>query len=393
MTSRPLTDGTGQIMKRDQATATIENFFKANATAFKRLMPMNSEEEGKRFLRIAFTEISKSPKLMQCTPQSLFGAVAQAATLGLEIGNALGHGYLVPYGNVATFLPGYKGLVDLTYRSGMVSTVQSMAVREGEPFEWNPMAEPPIKHRPQGDPAAALVWVYTRIKMTSGDVTYLAMSLKEVEAVRVRSRAKNEGPWVTDYEAMAMKTCLRRHLKLMPTSPMVQRAIAADERVDAGLAGDFDLDLNFDELPQDPRGQESVEAPVPPVNVNTVTGEITEPGEESQVEVRAEPMGNCPQHVVAWMRGENGGLYHYNEGQTCSPAKVLLEAAERINWLKPDLDKWLKKNYEGRTSSKLTGAETLGAYTGLVNAPRQGQTQEESTVGSRAEAGVQQPLA
>ena len=391
MTNRPLTDGTGQIMKRDQAVNTIESFFKTNASTFKKLMPMQSEEEGKRFLRIAFTEISKSPKLMQCTPQSLFGAVAQAATLGLEIGNALGHGYLVPYGNVATFLPGYKGLVDLTYRSGMVSTVQSMAVREGELFEWKPMAEPPIKHRPQGDPAAALVWVYTRIKMTSGDVTYLAMSLKEVEAIRVRSRAKNEGPWVTDYEAMAMKTCLRRHLKLMPTSPMVQRAIAADERVDAGLEADFDL--NFDELPQDTLAQRSAEAPVPPVNVNRETGEITLPGEDSQVEVPVEPPGDCPEHAVPWLLGSTGGLYHYMDGQTCSPSRVLVAAATRINWLKPDLDKWLKEHYEGRTSSKLTGAETLGAYTGLVNAPRQGQSVEETTQGSLVGDGAQAPLA
>lgn len=392
MTTQPITDRSGQIMKRDQATSTIEAFFKTNASAFKKLMPMQSEEEGRRFLRIAFTEISKSPKLMQCTPQSLFGAVAQAATLGLEIGNALGHGYLVPYGNVATFLPGYKGLVDLTYRSGMVSTVQSMAVRDGEPFEWNPMAEPPIKHRPQGDPDAKLVWVYTRVKMTSGDVTYLAMSVKEVEAVRVRSRAKNDGPWITDYEAMAMKTCLRRHLKLMPTSPMVQRAIAADERVDAGLDAEFDLDLNFDELPQDTKAQDAVEAPTPPVNVNRDTGEITEPGEEGQVAAPAIDHGDCPAHGVRWQVGDNAGLYHYHEGMTCSPAKLLTEAAAAINWQKPDLDKWLKQHYAGRTASKLTGPETLGAYKGLVNA-RQGQTSEESTGGSSTDAGVQAPLA
>jgi recombination protein RecT len=342
-------------------------------------MPMQSEDEGKRFLRIAFTEIQKSPKLMACSPQSLFAAVAQSAVLGLEIGNALGHAYLVPYGNVATFLTGYKGLADLAYRSGKVSTIQSMVAREGEVFEWNPMEEPPIKHRPKGDPAARMTWVYT---------TYLAMSYAEVEAVKIRSRAKNDGPWVTDYEAMAMKTCLRRHLKLLPTSAMMQKAIAADERVDSGLVGDFDIGIDFPETPQAPPLHD---------NVDRDTGEIMAPNDRptegvSNPIVRATEIdqGACPEHDKAWSVGDQGGLYHFSGESTCTPSKILTAIAQDLGFTKADLDRQLREKY-GNTASKLTGLETLAAYNVLVKA-RQGQTQEESVKAISVSDDAQVPL-
>lgn len=52
-----------------------------------------------RMARIALTEIRKNPALLKTQPESFMGAVMQAAQLGIELGSALGHAYLVPYGN------------------------------------------------------------------------------------------------------------------------------------------------------------------------------------------------------------------------------------------------------------------------------------------------------
>jgi recombinational DNA repair protein RecT len=58
---------------------------------------------------------------------------------------------------------------------------------------------------------------------------------REIDAIRKRSRAATTGPWVTDYEAMAAKTVLRRLAKLLPASVELQRAVALDERAELGL--------------------------------------------------------------------------------------------------------------------------------------------------------------
>ena len=55
------------------------------------------------------------------------------------------------------------------------------------------------------------------------------MSKDEVDAVRKRSRAANNGPWVTDYGEMAKKTVFKRLSKWLPVTPELQEAIAKDD--------------------------------------------------------------------------------------------------------------------------------------------------------------------
>lgn len=52
-----------------------------------------------RLTRIVMTECRKTPALLKCAPESFYGAVLQCAALGLEPGSALGHCYLLPFGN------------------------------------------------------------------------------------------------------------------------------------------------------------------------------------------------------------------------------------------------------------------------------------------------------
>src|SRR4051812_31480222 len=50
-----------------------------------------------RMIRVAINCIRKTPKLLDCDPASLFGAITEAATYGWELGGVLGHAYLVPF--------------------------------------------------------------------------------------------------------------------------------------------------------------------------------------------------------------------------------------------------------------------------------------------------------
>jgi len=70
-----------------------------------------------RMTRLALTAFSTTPKLQKCSPNSIAASIMTAGQLGLEPG-VNGAGYLIPYGTTCTFVPGWKGLVDLVARSG-----------------------------------------------------------------------------------------------------------------------------------------------------------------------------------------------------------------------------------------------------------------------------------
>lgn len=220
-----------------------------------------------RVSRVFLTTLRQSPALMRCSPASLFGAIFQASQLGLEIGNGLGHAYLVPYKTEATLVIGYKGLVDLARRSGQVSTIYATEVRHGDRFQYSLGTDPRIEHEPGNDRSmddASISHVYAVCKLKDGATQFEVMSRAEIEAIRKRSRASKDGPWVTDYGMMARKTVLRRLCKLLPASIELATAVSLDEAADANIAQHFDVDvpgLELTETPHDPETGEVVGEP------------------------------------------------------------------------------------------------------------------------------------
>ena len=105
-----------------------------------------------RFTRIVTTAISSNPKLAETTPESFLGAMMTAAQLGLEPNTPLGQAYLIPFRNhgklECQFQLGYKGLIDLAYRSGQVSIIQAHEVREGDEFSYEFGLDPKLTHKP-----------------------------------------------------------------------------------------------------------------------------------------------------------------------------------------------------------------------------------------------------
>lgn len=209
-----------------------------------------------RMTRIALTELRKTPKLQQCDPASFLGAVVQCAQLGLEPGSSLGHAYILPFDRrkkiggtwqtVATeaqVIVGYRGMIDLARRSGQVVSIDARAVYEGDAFECGFGLEATLKHVPAWDDPnrtnKPLRFVYAVAKLKDGGVQFEVMSRGEIEAIRGRSKSKDDGPWVTDFVAMALKTVVRRLFKYLPVSIELQQAVTLDERAEAGISQDL----------------------------------------------------------------------------------------------------------------------------------------------------------
>lgn len=218
-----------------------------------------------RMARIATTVLRQTPALGRCTPESFLGALMTASQLGLEPG-PLGEAYLVPYGNTATFIPGYRGLVKLAYQSGMVATVSAQVVHEADEFDFAFGLDPFLTHKPSLDATPGkVIAAYAMVRFKDGASNFEVMSVSQVEAVRKRSKASGNGPWVTDWEAMARKTVLKRLSKWMPLSSEFAAAVAQDGLVRTDIAADVTdyIDGEFVE-------QHAVE-PTPEQDVQMVT--------------------------------------------------------------------------------------------------------------------------
>ena len=85
----------------------------------KKFSDMLGEKAAQRFVASVLTAVMAEPKLQACTPASVYLAAVRSATLGLSVDPAYGQAYLVSYGNVCTFMPGYKGFIDKASENGI----------------------------------------------------------------------------------------------------------------------------------------------------------------------------------------------------------------------------------------------------------------------------------
>jgi recombination protein RecT len=190
-----------------------------------------------RFLRVVLTNFQLTPKLLNCTPASVYSACLQAAQYGLELDPVLGQAYLVPYKETCQLILGYQGLIQLMLRDPSVLAVVARAVYQGDTFEVDFGYPPKLSHKPGDDDRSNpknLVGAYA-FCVLKNDITFPLfdwMTRAEIDAVRRRSRAANDGPWVTDYERMAVKTVIRRASKQWPKTVETARALNLDEHRD-----------------------------------------------------------------------------------------------------------------------------------------------------------------
>lgn len=188
-----------------------------------------------RMARLALTQFSSNPALQECDPVSIAGAIITAAQLGLEIG-VNGQAYLIPYKGRATFVPGWKGLVDLANRSGRC-TVWTGAVFEGDEFDYALGDSPFVKHKPSHeDGPDSLLFVYAigRVRQAEQPVVEVWPMAK---IWKHRDRFNKVGKRHYSYEhpeMYARKIPLLQVLKYMPASIELSTGIQIAERADTG---------------------------------------------------------------------------------------------------------------------------------------------------------------
>lgn len=224
--------------------ATMQQYIKQMQNEIKKALPSVITPE--RFTRIVLSALSTNPKLAETTPQSFLGAMMTAAQLGVEPNTPLGQAYLIPYWNgkekrlECQFQLGYKGLIDLAYRSGEVSVIQAQVVYENDEFTYSFGLEPQLKHVPAMSNRGNPTHVYAVFRTKDGGYGFEVMSMEDVRAHAQRySKAYNSGPWQTNFEEMAKKTVLKRVLKYAPLKSDFVRGVAQDETIKTEISDDM----------------------------------------------------------------------------------------------------------------------------------------------------------
>lgn len=232
--------------KADLAHSRVEDLLLDDSVRQQLQRAMPSQLSADRFMRVLLTECRQNTRLLECTPKSFLACILDMAGLGLEPG-PLGYAYLVPYRDtknkvtICTFILGYKGMIYLARESQQIAGITAEVVHQGDQFDYELGSSKRIYHKPapgNDDPMAPGIFYYAIAHYKDGGpfgFDFKVLSKKEVDYYRSKSRARDEGPWVTEYNAMGRKTAVRRLSPFLPLTPRAAEAIELDEQREFGL--------------------------------------------------------------------------------------------------------------------------------------------------------------
>jgi recombination protein RecT len=205
-----------------------------------------------RMSRLALTAFSTNSALQNCDPKSIAASIMTAGQLGLEPG-VNGQGYLIPYKTTCTFVPGWKGLVDLVSRSGRGTVYTGVIFKDQEYTFVDGARRDLIIHNETDldDPedithAYAIGWVK--------DASLPIIELWTVAKIRKhRDKYNKVGTKhysFRDWEMYARKIPLLQVLKYMPQSIEMSNAITVSHASESGRAVTIENGIVLDNNPE-----------------------------------------------------------------------------------------------------------------------------------------------
>lgn len=225
-----------------QAEATVADMIRGAWSAIAGSLPEQVNE--KRFARLVFNAVQRTPKLALATATSLVGSVLTASALGLEIGMN-NEAHLVPYKRrdnrsgrewiEAQLIVGYGGYVKLFQQHPMARAVTSGWVGEFDQFRVSYGSDAVLEHTPNLGNRGRPIAFWAMYELANGTRDFAVLSPEEVATLRKKS--VDEPRDIDDPQHwMERKTVLKQVLKLAPKSTSMHWAMVVDERPGGDLA-------------------------------------------------------------------------------------------------------------------------------------------------------------
>ncbi len=189
----------------------------------------------------------KNKDVFKCTKLSIIEALFACCQFEL-IPNKTGQCCLLPYKNKdileLQMQPEYKGLIEVSYKTGVIESINCGAVDALDVFEFEEGSTPYIKHRRNLlEDRKNTIAAYAVVNLRNGGQIIQVMTKKEIDAIMNRTKqvaaAKkyNNGIdqssiWFNHYDEQAKKTVLKRALKLAPKSQKLSLLISHDNSIE-----------------------------------------------------------------------------------------------------------------------------------------------------------------
>lgn len=163
--------------------------------------------------RYFLVDYTSTKGLPECSYSSIWLGLLACAVTGLEPGRIKGEAYLVPFKGVATFVPGWRGLVKNAKRSRDVKGLHANVVYAADKFALEIGSTPEIRHTPAiGADRGELIGAYA--------VATLTGNYKDVEWIDAAELAakfqRSTDAWRDWPDEMRRKAPLRRLCKRLP---------------------------------------------------------------------------------------------------------------------------------------------------------------------------------
>lgn len=189
-----------------------------------------------RFQSIVVNQVRQNRALLGVEPMTLVASVLMSAQLGLEPGPPMGLSWIIPRKNrgreEASMQLGYRGLVQLAYRSGQVKRIEAHIVQDGDDFDFGYGPGGPTWHwKSAGDPKADWSHVFAVAETAMGAEMFEVMSRAEVEHHRdryVTGWNSAGSAWKKNEPEMARKTVTARLCRQLPMSAEFRQAMVSD---------------------------------------------------------------------------------------------------------------------------------------------------------------------
>jgi recombination protein RecT len=214
-----------------------------------------------------YLEAVKNPKIRGCAIDSVLTTAKRMAEMGTEIVGAGGM-WLVPFKSksgmmILNGLPDWRLIIDKARRVKVIKHATAEAVYEKDVFSYERGLNPNLIHKPALSNRGNIIAFYCVYTLPDGTKDFAVMSIDEVDAIRERSKAKDSGPWVTDFAEMGKKTVIKRALKVFEgASPELTNIMRIDNEV-MGYIDTPEIPISEPKALPEPEPAEQPEAPEP----------------------------------------------------------------------------------------------------------------------------------
>lgn len=201
-------------------------------------------KDSAKFISSIISAVQATPALQSCDNSSIVSAALLGQSLNLSPSPQLANFYMVPYGNKAQFILGWKGMVQLAIRSGYYKRINVLPIKEGELIRFDPLEEEievKLIEDEEVRENTPTIGYYATFTYLNGfkKAIYWSKAKMEAHALRYsqgyKSDKKNKTEytfWSKDFDSMAMKTMIRQLIgKWGVMSTDMQTAYTADEAV------------------------------------------------------------------------------------------------------------------------------------------------------------------